>query len=115
MARRLFHFAFLIGLLIACQPKPKLAELVKDMVVETSYDNTVDFSGYATYILPLDTLGKISNTDPTDTLILGDYANKVSREVKRRLDIAGYSLVNKTQNPDLGVAIFLVDDYEVFQ
>ena len=108
------NVAFLMVLLLACQPKPNLNDLVKDMVVQTSYDNTINFSSFATYSMPLDTIGQIYNASPKDTIITGSYAQLISRAVKSGLDKAGYTQVGRKQNPDLTVVTFVIRDYSQF-
>lgn len=104
-----------LGLLLAgCQPVPDAEELNKNLVVETDYDDTVNFRDFTTYTLTLDTLGLISNTTK-DTLQLGSYARDITEKIKANMDARGYTYVNKNQNPDLGFVAFLVSDFSVYQ
>ncbi len=117
MKRTLVIIKIAVGVLFglsSCQPKPNLSDLVRDMVVQTSYDKTVNFSSFSTYAMPLDTIGQIYNASPKDTLIIGEYAQVISREVKSMLDKSGYSQVGRKQNPDLAIAIFVVRNYSQF-
>ncbi len=117
MKRALIIINAAVGVLFflsACQPKPNLNDLVRDMVVQTSYDNTVNFSSFSTYAMPLDTIGQIYNASPKDTVITGEYAQLISRDIKGILDKSGYSQVGRKQNPDLGIAVFVVRDYSQF-
>jgi Domain of unknown function (DUF4136) len=102
-------------LLISCEQEPSNTDLLKDMVVQTTPDNSVNFKTYTTYALPLDTIGQIYNVDPTDTLITGAYGSLVSRQVKKDLDKAGFSRVMPGQNPDLGINVFVLRDFDVYQ
>jgi Domain of unknown function (DUF4136) len=97
-----------------CQMKPQLGELVNDMVVQTNYDNTVNFSSYASYTMLLDTLGRVSGTS-SDTIIVTTYAQQITDKLKSNLDSRGYSWVEKTQNPDFAAVAYIVDDLNVFQ
>jgi hypothetical protein len=99
---------------MGCQLKPQLGELVKDMVVQTNYDNSVDFAGYATYTMPLDTLGRVSGSS-SDTLIVTEYAGQITGILRNNLDGRGYSHVDKNQDPDIGVTAYIVDDLNIFQ
>ncbi len=114
MIRSIIFGVAIVGMLIRCQPVPSDSELNQDLVVQTDYDETANFSAYATYTLTLDTLGLISN-NIRDTLILGEYARAVTSKINSNLTSRGYSRVNKSQNPDLGVTAFIVNDFNVFQ
>lgn len=104
----------LASMLFGCEPAPKAEQLTKEMLVQTDYDNSIDFTSFNTYTLPLDTLGWISNTS-SDTLILSEYAKKVTAEIKLNMDSRGYNFVAANQNPDLGFNAFIVSDFSVYQ
>ena len=104
-----------VAMLSSCSPSPDLSSLVKDMVVQTGFDNSADFSRYSTYAMPVDTIGQIYNLAPQDTIIVGDYAKLVSGTVKDNLDRAGYTQVALNQNPDLGINVYVVRNYRVYQ
>lgn len=103
-----------IFILIGCEPMPKPDELHKNLVVQTDYDETVNFKEFSTYQLALDTLGLISNST-NDTLFLGEFAQQVTARIKANLDSRGYVQIDKSQNPDLGVNAFIVSDFSVYQ
>jgi hypothetical protein len=107
-------FLFCIVLLTACFDKPSSGDLVKDMVVQTSYDSTVDFKIFSSYALPLDTIGLVSNTTDA-TAIVNSYSRSVVNAVKKNFDALGYHRVELNANPDFGVNIFVVNDLDVFQ
>jgi len=94
--------------------KPSTGNLVKDMVVQTNYDITVDFKNFSTYALPLDTIGLVSNTTDASAIV-NNYSKAVVNAVKKNLDQLGYQRVELNQNPDFGVNIFVVNDLSVFQ
>ena len=115
MRTRIFTIIFAIALgFYSCEPSPTAEELNRDLLVQTDFDNSIDFKAYNTYTLPLDTLGLISNS-VSDTLILTDYARKVTAEIKLNMDSRGYTYVAVNQNPDLGINAFIVNDFNVFQ
>ncbi|HRW99353.1 MAG TPA: hypothetical protein P5280_07675, partial [Cyclobacteriaceae bacterium] len=60
-------------LFVGCEPSPSAEELNQNLVVQTAYDETINFKNYNTYSIPLDTLGVISNS-VNDTLLLGEYS-----------------------------------------
>ncbi len=112
------YWVFMPGvilLLFSCEPSPGIDSLVKDMVVQTGFDKGVNFSTYSTYAMPLDTIGQIYNVYPNDTIIVGNYAQLISRTVKNNFDKAGYAMVDKNQNPDWGVNVYVVVNYSINQ
>jgi len=107
----------LAGLGWACQTEPDSAELIDQMVVSTNYDTEADFASYSTYAIPTDTIGFISNNS-NDTIITypeSSYPRDVINTIKANMDTRGYSKVDRSQNPDLGINVMVVNDYNVFQ
>jgi hypothetical protein len=98
----------------ACNQGPDLEELVKSMVVQTSYSLNINFSAYNSFYMPTDTLGLVSNVTD-DTLVVGDYAKGVTARVRSKMTQAGYSFVERDQDPDLAVNTYIVDNRSVFQ
>ena len=116
--KRFFVFCvFPIALLSGCQPEPEMVKLLDELVVATNYDTDVDFSSYATYAIPTDTIGFFSNTVPDTILIQSkvDYPRPVIEKIKSNLNARGYTQVAKDQNPDLGINIVVVNDFDIFQ
>lgn len=105
----------------SCQPKPNTGDLLKNMVVVTDYDNTVDFTQYSSYYLPLDTLSYFnsSDTNPADTLAVDQsgtgYVGNITTRVNNNMLAAGYTKVGKKASPDLKVYVFIVENYNVYQ
>ena len=114
MIRSIFSFFGIVLFLFACQPTPSEEELNQDLVVQTDYDESVNFGGYSTFTLPLDTIGLISN-NINDSLIIGDFAKEITTKIKLNMESRGYSYVTIDQNPDLSVNAFIVNDFNVFQ
>ncbi len=101
----------------SCQPEPDSAELIDQMVVSTNYDPDADFSLYTTYAIPTDTIGFISNNS-SDTIIVAsesDFPKPVLTAIRNNLDARGYTRVSRDQDPDIGVNVMVVNDYNVFQ
>lgn len=101
----------------SCRPEPEAAELVDQLVVSTNYDNTADFSSLATYAIPTDTIGFISETSP-DTIIVASkssFPRPVLQKINSELQARGYTRVNRNQNPDVGINVLVVNDFNVFQ
>jgi hypothetical protein len=110
--KRYFFLIFIAA--FSCMEKPSTGDLVKDMVVQTNKDVTVDFKTFSTYALPLDTIGLVSNTTEASAIV-SNYSKAVVNAVKRNFDAQGYQRVELNQNPDFGVNIFVVNDLSVFQ
>lgn len=114
MYRVYFLLVGLSLLFVGCEPSPSPEELSKNLVVQTTFDETINFKSYSTYAMPLDTLGLVSNS-VNDTLFLGEYSKMVTQRLKSNMDSRGYSWVEKNQTPDLGLTAFIVNNFNVFQ
>ena len=101
-------------MLVACNEGPDLKELVRSMVVQTSFARNINFSAYSTFYMPSDTLGLVSNVSD-DTLIVGEYAQGVTARVRAKVTTSGFSFVDRDQDPDLAVNTYVVDNSGVFQ
>ena len=102
--------------LAGCASKPSDYELVKRLLVQTSYDPSVNFKGYATYSFMLDTVAYVSydcycwklvDNGPTT------YVTDITGNVKSALDDAGYVQVDSVNKPDLAVHASIVDGFQV--
>lgn len=103
--------------LTACHPEPDTKALIDQLVVSSNYDPTADFKNYATYAIPTDTIGLISNSS-NDTIIVAresEFPRQVLNTIKSNLNARGYTQVEKNQNPDLGINVLVVNDFNVFQ
>jgi hypothetical protein len=113
-----FHLLIISVLsLSACQPEPDNGKLLDEYVVATNYDKEANFGAYATYAIPTDTIGFISNTS-NDTIIVSsesDFPRPVLNTIKENLDSRGYTRVDRSENPDLGINVLVVNDFNVFQ
>jgi hypothetical protein len=100
-----------------CRPEPEAAELVDQMVVSTNYDKSANFRDYLTYAIPTDTLGFISERS-SDTIIVANkstFPRPVLQTINEDLQARGFSKVSRNENPDLGVNVLVVNDYNVFR
>lgn len=112
-----FILLILVSLGWSCQTEPDSAELIDQMVVSTNYDTEADFSSYTTYAIPTDTIGFISNNS-SDTIITApgsDFPRQVLNAIKDNLDGRGYVKVNRSETPDVGINVMVVNDFNVFQ
>jgi hypothetical protein len=101
----------------ACHIEPDNAELIDQMVVSTNYDTEADFSAYGTYAIPTDTIGFLSNNS-SDTIITSpssDFPREVLKTIRANMDARGYTRVNRTDAPDFGINVMVVNDFNVFQ
>lgn len=101
----------------ACQTEPDSALLIDEMVVSTNYDPEVDFAAYTTYAIPTDTIGFVSNNS-SDTIITSpssSFPRHVLTSIRNNLDQRGYVRVDRTEDPDIGVNVMVVNDFNIFQ
>ncbi|MEO7988086.1 MAG: DUF4136 domain-containing protein [Chryseolinea sp.] len=112
---------FFVGLLMvlwSCEHEPTDPKLLDQLVVSTNYDTTAQFNTYATYALPTDTIGFSSNAHPNDTLLIASessYPRPVLEAVKSNMNSLGFVRVDRSENPDLGVNVYVVNDLNLFQ
>jgi hypothetical protein len=117
MQKKLFIALFSVTMIFSCEPKPDSNKLLDQLVVSTSYDNHTDFTTYATYSMPTDTIGFYSNAS-NDTIIVArdsDFPRPVLQQIQTNLDDRGYIRVDRTASPDLGINVSVVNDFNVFQ
>lgn len=108
---------FIVLLFTGCEPKPDSVKLLDQLVVSTSYDLSANFKSYVTYAMPTDTIGFYSNAS-NDTIIVqsnSGYPRPVLETLQSNLDTRGYARVNRTDSPDLGINVAVVNDFNVFQ
>jgi hypothetical protein len=102
-----------------CNTEPDNLRLFDELVVSTNYDKDAAFGTYSTFAIPTDTIGLISNTNPNDTIIVAragnEYPRLVLQEVISNMNERSYSRVNRNENPDLGLNVYVVNDLNVSQ
>jgi hypothetical protein len=117
MQKRLTIIMALVVMLSACEPKPDSLKLYDQLVVSTSFDETADFASYSTYSISTDTIGFYSNAS-NDTIIVqreSDFPRPVLQQIQSDLEDRGYARVEKTDSPDLGISVAVINDFNVFQ
>jgi hypothetical protein len=100
-----------------CQTEPDPNRLYDELVVSTNYDPEANFENYATYALAVDTIGFVSNSS-SDTILTANESSlprPVLQAVKRNIDNLGFTQVDRSANPDLGVNVIVINDFNVFQ
>jgi hypothetical protein len=116
MSRYIFLLLLAI-LFIACEPQPDDVKLLDEFAVRTSYDDGADFGSYETFSLATDTIGFISNST-SDTILVASQSSLVRpilAEVKANMLERGYVQVDKSENPDLRLNVFIVNNIDFFQ
>lgn len=101
----------------SCQPEPDSAALLDQLVVSTNFDPNADFREYTTFAIPTDTIGFISNNS-NDTIIVASkssFPRPILAAIRSNIEARGYTCVDRTENPDLGVNVLVVNDLNVFQ
>ena len=111
--RKIIFFGLSI-ILLGCHLEPDVNELVNHMVVQTRYDENTCFNCYNSFTLSLDTIGFLSNRSH-DTIAVGQYVQNVTGAIKSGMSEQGYNYLFKSQDPDLGFATYIVENYSVFQ
>jgi hypothetical protein len=114
---KFFAFAAAALTLLACQPEPDSKRLFDELVVSTSFDPEANFGAYSTYAIPTDTIGYVSETSNTTFITSqeSDLPRPVLDAIKFNLDQRGFTRVNKSEDPDLGINVVVVNDLNVFQ
>lgn len=120
-----------VGILLAlgitaCAREPEVADLVKNMVVETRYDvaavegsNNI-FNDYSTFVLRQDTMGFVS-TYSNDTILLDnpstivDFVESTIDRVGQAAEGKGYMRVEADENPDFAIKIVVLENFSFFQ
>ena len=115
--KKLIHLLLFTSVLWSCHPEPDSKQLIDQLAVATNYDPQTDFNSFTTYAIATDTIGLISNQS-NDTIIVAGKSNfprPVINAIKSNLDSRGYQQVDRTANPDLGINVLVVNDFNVFQ
>lgn len=106
----------LAGMVSGCEPQPDDLKLLDQFVVSTNFDPDANFGSYATYYMPVDTIGLVSNVSSDDTIIVGtSYARPVITQVKSNLSARGYQSVGLGDDPDLAVNAYVLKNLNIFQ
>ena len=118
--QKIFVVICAVMVLWGCQTEPDNLKLYDEMVVSTNFDPEATFSTYKTYAIPTDTIGFVSESNPDDTILVSNnvnnfYPRKVLEQVTANLDDRLFTRVDRNEDPDLGVNVYIVEDLNVFQ
>ena len=106
----------MLGAIWGCEPTPDDLKLFDEFVVSTNYDPSASFGGYSTYTMLLDTIGLVSNIASDDTIIVGtSYARPVVNAVRGNLNARGYQFVERQEDPDLAINVYVLKNLNIFQ
>src|SRR5215204_3740466 len=94
-----------MGILVACSPKG--AEYIEELdLVYTNYSDTYDFKAKKTFAIS-DSVIKITGDNFNNTgsgrpqMVSPVYGDVIISEIKKNMAAYGWTLVNRTNNPDV--------------
>ncbi|MDH4057705.1 MAG: DUF4136 domain-containing protein [Cyclobacteriaceae bacterium] len=119
----------LSAITMACENQPQTADLVRFMAVQTQYDqsdiNSTEniFKTYSTFIIRNDTIGYVSSSPNSDTILVdginidvpNGYVTPVVNLIKLKLSEAGFDQVSDSDNPDFAVNVAVLQNFSFFQ
>lgn len=128
--KRVVGILLAVGM-VACVREPEVADLVKNMVVQTEYDVTeVDgavnvFTEYSTFALRLDTIGYLSPftldtimldvSNPQKELPRQTFVKDLVDQLDSNIQARGYMHVEDSDNPDFGVKVVILEQFSFIQ
>ena len=119
----------LSAITMACENQPQTADLVRFMAVQTQYDqsdiNSTEniFKTYSTFIIRNDTIGYVSSSPNSDTILVdginidvpNGYVTPVVNLIKLKLSEAGFDQVSDSDNPDFAVNVAVLQNFSFLQ
>ncbi|MEM9674498.1 MAG: DUF4136 domain-containing protein [Cyclobacteriaceae bacterium] len=99
-------------LLASCFSEPDLSGLDDELVVITNFDPQADFTNYATFAIP-DSIGIITDNDDDEEFVDDDKAITVLSSIRTNMLAAGFTEVEREEDPDLGVNVFVLENLNV--
>ncbi len=109
--KKLIGLTVFISILTGCYKYPSIDAREEDRdITITAYDVNADFGTYTTFAI-WDTVYRLKSVNNVDSsLILEDpYASTIKNEIKKQMQDRGYTLVDTSANPDLGILIHVTD------
>jgi len=98
-------------LVTSCSKYPPTSDrLLEDLVIYTKYDTSINFKQYKTFSI-VDSIAYISPTDSGK--FLDANAQAVLNQISRNMTSRGYALVNKEQDPDLGINVAAIKNVNI--
>jgi uncharacterized protein DUF4136 len=91
-----------------CNIEPSIEERTSQQIVVTKFDPGASFASYTTFAMP-DSIPLFRSLDRTVAIVPGTLtpaiADPMLAEISAQLTSRGYTRVERTQGPDLGVAV----------
>lgn len=116
--KRFLFFLAVLPALWACEPEPDNLRLLDQLVVSTNYDPDTQFADFGTYTIATDTIGYVSNTS-RDTIwtftTAQPYPRSVIKAVREQMDAKGFTYVDRDEDPDVGMNIYIIENLNLFQ
>jgi len=109
--KQMLLFVSAIVLFSNCRKAPDFSELSSNFVVSTSLDSKASFGSYHTYYIA-DTIRYIGGQG-SDSIIVGANAQQLTQAIKDNMAARGYTLVSRSSNPDLGLALSAIKNINV--
>jgi|GEM_PF-423423 len=119
--KRYIGFVLMAGMLLfaGCQGEPDNLQLYDQLVVSTNYDTTAVFNDFGTYAISTDTIGYYSNTSSDTILVQSSGSNYPPRpllqQIQKNLDARGFTRVTRENNPDIGINVYVLDNFSLYQ
>lgn len=111
MKKLYFFLPICTLILFACRKTPDTNELSASFAVQTSKDANANFSNFKTYYIS-DTIS-LRTTNPNDSLWFDADAKQLVEAVKTNMNARGYTFVERSRKPDLGLVLTAIKDLNV--
>ena len=110
--KKLFFFVPIFSLaFFACRKLPDTDALSVSPAVSTSKDANANFDDYKTYSIS-DSI-KLRGTNPNDTVWDDADAKQLIDQVKQNMETRGYTFVDHSTIPDIGIGFTAIKDLNV--
>ncbi len=114
---RALLLSIVVGAAATCTSNPSGEEIATQVIVATKYDTKVNFASFSTFAVTqtIPIVSAISDAGPaladagTGSSVDPSVANPIFAEITTELTGRGYRAVDRTQHPDLGVNVVLLD------
>lgn len=127
MVRKVLFGVFSLFAFGACMRPPDDADLVKYMVVQTTYDTAQVkesfnvFNTYNTFYIRLDTMGYVLNYPNADTILIDpvgngvEFVSPVVEAVTDAFETVEFQRVEENETPDFAVKVAVLQNFSYYQ
>lgn len=105
--KRILLLGAIFTVLNACVKRPNLTELEQEFFVATAYDESADFSNYATYFIP-DSVAFISDVPSDPDKFKNDTTVQIINELIQNMNARGYTQVTDPTTADVALTVSLL-------